>query len=66
VVLARPGPWKQIRDAGAYLTLALVGCAILWGVAGTPWVVREVTGVRGDAVIQLGSMGKITSCTWWS
>jgi putative PEP-CTERM system histidine kinase len=59
VVLARPDPWKQVRDAGAYLTLALVGCAVLWGVAGTSWVVREVTGVRGDAVIRFGPMGKI-------
>ena len=59
VVLARPDPWKQIRDAGAYLTLALVGCAILWGIAGTPWVVRDVIGARGEAEIRLGSMGKI-------
>ena len=59
VVLARPDPWKQIRDAGAYLTLALVGCAILWGIAGTPWVVRDVIGARGEAVIRLGPMGKI-------
>jgi putative PEP-CTERM system histidine kinase len=36
-----------------------VGCAILWGVAGTPWVVRDVAGARGDAVIRLGPMGKI-------
>ena len=59
VVLARPDPWKQIRDAGAYLTLALVGCAILWGIAGTPWVVRDVIGARGEAEIRLGPMGKI-------
>jgi putative PEP-CTERM system histidine kinase len=59
VVLARSDPWKQVRDAGAYLTLALVGCAVLWGVAGTPWVVREVTGVGGDAVIRFGPLGKI-------
>ena len=59
VVLARPDPWRQIRNAGAYLTLALVGCALLWGVAGTPWVVRGVTGVRGEAVIGLGPMGKL-------
>jgi putative PEP-CTERM system histidine kinase len=59
VVLARPDPWKQIRDAGAYLTLALVGCVILWAIAGGDWVVRGVTGVRGAAVIHLGSLGKI-------
>ncbi len=59
VVLARPDPWKQVRQAGAYLTLALVGCAILWAVAGTPWVVRDVIGARGEAVIRFGPMGKI-------
>ena len=59
VVLARPDPWKQIRDAGAYLTLALVGCAILWALAGTPWIVRDVAGARGGGVVVLGSMGKI-------
>lgn len=59
VVLARPDPWKQIRDAGAYLTLALTGCVILWAIAGSEWVVRGVTGSHGDAVIVLGSLGKI-------
>jgi len=59
VVLARPDPWKQIRDAGAYLTLALVGCGILWGVAGTPWVVSDVRGLLGEAEIRLGPLGKI-------
>ena len=38
---------------------ALVGCAILWGIAGTPWVVRDVIGARGEAEIRLGPMGKI-------
>ena len=59
VVLARPDPWKQIRDAGAYLTLALAGCVILWSIAATPWVVRDVTGMPGEMVIRLGPMGKI-------
>jgi hypothetical protein len=59
VVLARPDPWKQIRDAGAYLTLALVGCGILWGLAGTPWVVRDVRGLLGEAEIRLGPLGEI-------
>ena len=59
VVLARPDPWKQIRDAGAYLTLALAGCAILWAIAGTDWVVRGVTGTAGEAAIHLGPLGKI-------
>lgn len=59
VVLARPDPWKQIRGAGAYLTLALAGCVVLWAIAGSEWVVRGVTGPRGTAIIRLGSLGKI-------
>ena len=59
VVLARPDSWKQIRDAGAYLTLALAGCAVMWGIAGTPWVVRGVEGQGGHAIVTLGPMGKI-------
>jgi hypothetical protein len=59
VVLTRPEPWKEIRDAGAYLTLALVGCVLMWAMAGTPWVVRDVVGGRGVAVITLGPMGKV-------
>ena len=59
VVLARPDSWKQIRDAGAYLTLALAGCAVMWGIAGTPWVVRDVEGQGGRAIVTLGPLGKI-------
>ncbi len=59
VVMARPDPWKQVRDAGAYLMLALAGCAVMWGIASTPWVVRDVEGQGGRAVVTLGSMGKI-------
>jgi putative PEP-CTERM system histidine kinase len=59
VVLARPDPWQQVRNAGAYLTLALVGCIGMAWAAGTPYVVREVVGTGTDAVVVLGGMGKI-------
>ena len=35
VVLARPNPLQQIQQAAAYLTLALIGCVVLFLVAGT-------------------------------
>ncbi len=59
VVLSRPDPWQQIKNAGAYLSLALLGCVAMALATGTPHVVREVTGRGGDAVIVLGPMGKI-------
>jgi putative PEP-CTERM system histidine kinase len=59
VVLARPNPPQQIRNAAAYLALALVGCVTLSAVANTPHVVREVEGLGGSAVIRLGAMGKV-------
>ncbi len=59
VVLARPDPVRQIRQAVAYLTLALVGCGILFSVAGTRWVVSGVRGMGADAFIALGGMGKV-------
>lgn len=59
VVLARPDPWRQVRNAGAYLTLALVGCLAMFGLAGTPWIVSSVDGAGGDALIRFGSLGKI-------
>jgi putative PEP-CTERM system histidine kinase len=59
VVLARSDPWQQVRNSGAYLTLALAGCIGMAWAAGTPFVVRDVTGTGTDAVIVLGAMGKI-------
>ena len=59
VVLARPNPLQQLRHAAAYLTLALVGCVTLFFVAGTRFVVSEVVGLGGPAVIVLGGMGKV-------
>ena len=59
VVLARPSPLQQLRQAVAYLTLALVGCVTLFFVAGTRYVVSRVTGLGSDAVVVLGGMGKV-------
>jgi putative PEP-CTERM system histidine kinase len=59
VVLARPQPLQQLRQAVAYLTLALVGCVTLFFVAGTRYVVSRVEGLGSEAQIVLGGMGKI-------
>src|SRR5262245_3777608 len=59
VVLARPQPIQQLRQAVAYLALALVGCVTLFFVAGTRYVVSRVGGLGSEAVIVLGGMGKI-------
>jgi putative PEP-CTERM system histidine kinase len=59
VVLSQSEPWQRIRDAGAYLTLALVGCIIMSAAAGSTYVIRDVTNVGGGLLIQLGPMGKI-------
>jgi putative PEP-CTERM system histidine kinase len=59
LVLARTDPWLQIRKAGAYLMLALIGCSALFFAAGTTYVVREVIGIGGAAVIVLGPMGRL-------
>lgn len=59
VVLARSDPWSQIRNSGAYLALALVGCIAMSVLGGSPYVVREVVGLGGGARLVLGTMGKI-------
>uniref|UniRef100_A0A832I160 histidine kinase n=1 Tax=Eiseniibacteriota bacterium TaxID=2212470 RepID=A0A832I160_UNCEI len=59
VVLARPDPWQQIRNAGAYLALALAGCVAMFAASDTPFIVREVQGAGGGAVVVLGGMGKV-------
>jgi hypothetical protein len=59
VVLARSDPWQEIRNAGAYLSLALVGCIGMSVAASSHYVVHEVVGTGGDALVVLGTMGKI-------
>jgi hypothetical protein len=59
VALARRDPWDQIRNAGAYLTLALVGSIAMSFVAGSPQVLRGVVGRGSPAEIVLGPLGKV-------
>jgi len=59
VVLARTDPWGQVRNAAAYLTLGLVGCAGMSVVAGSANVVQQVDGLGAAAVVVMGTMGKI-------
>lgn len=59
VVLGRKDPWEQIRNSGAYLTLALAGCIAMSFVAGSPQVVRGVSGRGSPAIILLGPLGKV-------
>jgi len=59
VVLARTDPWLQIKNAAAYLTLALCCCVGMSWVAGSPYIVREVVGRGGEAMVVLGTMGKL-------
>src|SRR5690349_3220796 len=59
VVPARPQPIQQLRQAVAYLALALGGCVTLFFVAGTRYVVSRVQGLGSEAMIVLGGMGKI-------
>lgn len=59
VVLARTDPWEQIRNAAAYLALALIGCVAMFSLAVNPSIVHQVVGLGGNAVILLGGMGKV-------
>lgn len=59
VVLGRPEPRLQLRNAGAYLVLSLVGCVVLAATASTPFAVRAVTGWGPDAVVVFGPLGKV-------
>jgi hypothetical protein len=59
VVLARPDAWLQVRQAGAYLSLALVACVAMFMVSGSPLIVRGVDGRGAGAVVVFGGMGKI-------
>lgn len=59
VVLGRPEPRLQLRNAGAYLVLSLFGCVVLALTASTPFAVRAVTGWGPDAVVVFGPLGKV-------
>ncbi|MCC6349911.1 MAG: PEP-CTERM system histidine kinase PrsK [Candidatus Eisenbacteria bacterium] len=59
VVLGRPEPRLQLRNAGAYLVLSLVGCVVLALTAATPFAVRAVTGHGPEGVVVFGPLGKV-------
>ncbi|MEO5989220.1 MAG: XrtA/PEP-CTERM system histidine kinase PrsK [Candidatus Eisenbacteria bacterium] len=59
VVLGRPEPRAQLRNAGAPLVLSLIGCTILSSTANTRFVVQEVVGNGPGAVVVFGALGKI-------
>ncbi|HUK63735.1 MAG TPA: GAF domain-containing protein, partial [Dongiaceae bacterium] len=59
VVFARSDPMHHIRQAGAYLALALAGCLTLFGVAGTRFVVSDVRGLGGATLLVLGGLGRV-------
>lgn len=59
VVLGRPEPRLQLRNAGAYLVLSLVGCVVLAATAGTPFAVRAVAGHGPEGVVVFGPLGKV-------
>jgi len=59
VVFARADPMHHIRQAGAYLALALAGCLTLFGVAGTRFVVSDVRGLGGATLLVLGGLGRV-------
>jgi hypothetical protein len=59
VVLGRPEPRHNIRNAGAYLVLSLVGCVVLAVTAGTPFVVRHVSGHGPGGFVEFGTLGKL-------
>ena len=59
VVLGRPEPRLQLRNAGAYLVLSLVGCVVLALTAATPFAVQAVSGHGPDGVVVFGPLGKV-------
>ncbi len=59
VVLGRPEPRLQLRNAGAYLVLSLVGCVVLTATAGTPFAVQAVTSHGPEGVVVFGPLGKV-------
>ncbi len=59
VVLGRAEPRQHIRNAGAYLVLALAGCVVLASTAGTPFVIRRVFGSGPTAFVVFGPLGKL-------
>ena len=58
VLLGRPDPRRQLREAGAPLALSLVACLLLFMLARSPLVLASVTISLEGPVLQLGPLGK--------
>ena len=58
VLLGRPEPRRQLREAGAPLALSLIACVLLFILARSPLVLDSVTVGADGALIQLGPLGK--------
>ena len=59
VVLGRPDPRQQLRNAGAYLALSLIGCVVLAVGGRDADVVRTSSARAPEAFIVFGQLGKI-------
>lgn len=59
VVLGRPEPRQHLRNAGAYLALALLGCAAWFWTAPTAAFVERVRGTGPAAIVHFGPLGKL-------
>jgi putative PEP-CTERM system histidine kinase len=58
VMLGRPEPGRQLREAGAPLALSLVACVILFVLARSSLVLDSVLVGPGGVTVQLGPLGK--------
>ena len=58
VLLGRPDPRRQLREAGAPLALSLIACLLLFMLARSPLVLASVTISLEGPVLQLGPLGK--------
>ena len=58
VLLGRPEPRRQLREAGAPLALSLVVCLLLFALARSPMVLESVAVTPDGVVVLLGPLGK--------
>jgi len=58
VLLGRPEPRRQLREAGAPLALSLVSCVLLFVLARSSMVLSAVAVTPDGVVVQLGPLGK--------
>ncbi len=58
VLLGRPEPRRQLREAGAPLALSLIACVLLFVLARSPLVLDSVSIGPEGAIVVLGPLGK--------